>query len=229
MRYFGGKTKCAKRIASHLGSVGTYVEPFMGGLSVAPVVQFERAILNDIYPGLRVLYEAWANGWRPEVKITEEVYKELKAKKDWRDPLSVFAQFAMTRGGESWATYYRSHTQVRDAQREGTNGLTKKLGALAGKNYVFTSSDYRDLDIPSGATVYCDPPYRGCTTYHAAGKFDSDAFWDWATKLSERCRVVVSEYQAPDNWACVAEWRKPVAVKDGSGNYAMERLFEVKK
>lgn len=73
----------------------------------------------------------------------------------------------------------------------------------------FTRKDYREVEIPAGAVVYCDPPYMGtyCGSYKG---FDSPAFHEWAREASGRWRVLISEYSMPPDFRCVAELRHGV-------------------
>lgn len=55
----------------------------------------------------------------------------------------------------------------------------ERLESLESNLTIFTK-DYREVAIPRGAVVYCDPPYRGATGYYCREyrtKFDHDAFW----------------------------------------------------
>jgi hypothetical protein len=54
--------------------------------------------------------------------------------------------------------------------------------------------------------------------------FDSDAFWDWAK--SQRSRVLVSEYVAPEGWESILDIEKKMTLrKDGPHESRIERLF----
>ena len=83
--------------------------------------------------------------------------------------------------------------------------------------------DYREVEIPSDSTVYCDPPYRG-TNCGCYGGFDFDAFDEWL----ERCghMVVVSEYTAPRGCIEVARREKQCSASaNGKNQRVTERLF----
>lgn len=84
--------------------------------------------------------------------------------------------------------------------------------------------DYRDLPLPDGCVVYCDPPYAGTNGYglHKSA-FDHDAFWDWA----RRCEVplFVSEYTAPKDFVPIAEFPHRSRLSATANNSVTERLF----
>ena len=84
--------------------------------------------------------------------------------------------------------------------------------------------DYREVELPQNATIYCDPPYRGTVGYHGA-TFDFDAFDAWLEDVDRL--VIVSEYTSPKNCVCVAK-REKTALMSGSrggGDKVVEGLF----
>lgn len=91
-------------------------------------------------------------------------------------------------------------------------------------NIDFCTSDYRKLNIPEGAVIYCDPPYNGTSDYGM--KFDHEAFWSWCRTVSNP--IVISEYNAPDDFVCIGE--QPLRTKKSatSAPLRMEKLFRPK-
>ena len=84
--------------------------------------------------------------------------------------------------------------------------------------------DYRNVEIPQGAVVYADPPYKntGCTGY--AGKFDYDAFEKWLADVP--FMVIVSEYNAPKGCTEIASIKKQQTMGTGNkGGTNIEKLF----
>lgn len=84
------------------------------------------------------------------------------------------------------------------------------------------SGDYRAVDIPAGAVVYCDIPYRGTSEY-VAGAFDHDAFYEWA--LSRPFPVYVSEYSMPSEFTEVWSVSHRSILSSSAKNCVTERLF----
>lgn len=76
------------------------------------------------------------------------------------------------------------------------------------QNIQYYSTDYRNVPIPPNSTVYCDIPYEGTCDYKAIGKFDHNAFYEWA--LSRDFPVFVSEYNMPDTFTCLYRVKKNV-------------------
>ena len=84
---------------------------------------------------------------------------------------------------------------------------------------------YNEIHIEENSVIYCDPPYNN-TVQYVTGDFDTNAFFDWCRKQKEL--VVVSEYDAPDDFQCVANFNRRSKFQggtkvEGCGN--AERLF----
>lgn len=102
------------------------------------------------------------------------------------------------------------------------------------RNITVTSMDYRDLEIPDGAVVYCDPPYEDTEQYENTGyknaTFRKDLFVEWCRSMAGRCDVFVSEQTMPDDFVCV--WEKQVRnVYNGQKKHSdrVERLFRLNR
>ena len=84
--------------------------------------------------------------------------------------------------------------------------------------------DYRDVQLPDGCVVYCDPPYAGTDGYglHKSA-FDQEAFWNWASKC-ERL-LFISEYSAPVDFVPIMEVLHRSRLSATTNNSVTERLF----
>lgn len=104
-----------------------------------------------------------------------------------------------------------------------------RLVRLEGANtsaLVTTKLDYREVEVPDGATVYADPPYRGtdCKAYRDVGKFDFDAFDEWLASVP--FPVIVSEYTCPEGCVEIDSRKKRVTMDSNSNSkVAVEGLF----
>lgn len=220
MQYMGGKSVIAKKIAAIIGGGDILVEPFVGGAAMttalAPVFAHVRAY--DIHPDLIELLNAVKGGWLPPENVTEEEYRELRGQAP--SALRGFAGFALSWGGKWFGGYARGG--VKNYAAIGSRSLKKSAASFS--NVTFARSDYRDITIPAGATVYCDPPYAGTTKY--AGEFSSREFWGvakgWA---AQGARVFVSEQHAPEGWDIL--WEEDFTRKMASSKIftAKERLY----
>lgn len=71
-------------------------------------------------------------------------------------------------------------------------------------NLTVFRRDYRDLYIPDGAAVYCDPPYASTGGYGI--DFDHRAFYAWCRAVGKSHPIFVSEYWMPSDFQCIAEY-----------------------
>lgn len=105
-------------------------------------------------------------------------------------------------------------------------GRLVRIDGSDGSSLTVTKLDYREVEVPDGATVYADPPYRGtdCKAYRDAGKFDFDAFDEWLASVP--FPVIVSEYTCPDGCVEIDSCKKRVTFdKNSNSKVAVEGLF----
>jgi site-specific DNA-adenine methylase len=89
------------------------------------------------------------------------------------------------------------------------------------------SKDYKEIEIPSGAVVYADPPYKGTATY-SEGNFNHDEFWEYCRKLSKTNHVYISEYHAPSDFISILSFNQKSTLQGGAqlhNNQPQEKLF----
>lgn len=85
--------------------------------------------------------------------------------------------------------------------------------------------DFKNLDVPQNALVYCDPPYAGTSKYNGVD-FDSDRFWEWAREVSKQNLLAVSEYKAPDDFVPFLDITKMCQYcATNNSKRTVERLF----
>ena len=132
----------------------------------------------------------------------------------------------------------REYVEGYDGIPEGLEGLERlellqglisleRLQGLQGlqglERLQASCADYRDVEIPSDAIVYVDPPYANtdCRAYQG---FDFDAFHAWLDSVPNL--TVVSEYTCPPHCVQVAE-REHYTTLSASSNKLprVERLF----
>ena len=231
MQYLGGKSRLAAKFAPILidalkSGNGKFYEPFVGGFNVVPTIyeHVNKALCNDLHPGLIRMYRALKDGWEPPGMLTEEEYSRIKATPNWDDPLTAFAAFGCSFGGKEFGGYARNARDDNYSERA-KNSLLKKV---VGMNKVyFVHADYRWWKIGSGCTVYADPPYMATTKYKVGGGFDYVSFYSWAERLAAiGCRVFVSEFTVPkrDGWKVVWKLERKL---DISSKRVVDCLVEV--
>lgn len=204
MRYFGGKTRIAKKLWQHMQPFVTdvYVEPFIGGGASMCVAHAKHRIANDANFALISMFKALQRGWQAPLQLSEYEYAELSKVRDPENPLTAFAGFGCSFAGK-WFGGYARDSRGGNYALQTANSLQAKKEYL--KGVTFIAGDYLDLRIPKDAVVYCDPPYKGTTAYGATAPFNWDTFWAWARDISRYATVFVSEYSAPDDITLYAE------------------------
>ena len=230
MQYMGGKSRISKQIAEVLNSAinkdTPFVSLFCGSCAIESKVQADVKILNDKHPYLIAMWQALQNGWMPPDVVTKEEYYRVKANMDENPALTGFVGFGCSFGGKWWGGYAKDK-RGDDYCGQAKRGLLKDLSGVV--NATFTCLDYRDLEIPDNAVVYCDPPYANTTGY-TVGQFDTNEFWNYMRQLSKRCDVYISEESAPDDFECI--WSKEkvrtLEKSDNVGRVKVEKLFKYK-
>lgn len=230
MQYMGGKSRISKQIAEILNSAinrdTPFVSLFCGSCAIESKVQADVKILNDKHPYLIAMWQALQNGWMPPDVVTKEEYYRVKSNMDENPALTGFIGFGCSFGGKWWGGYAKDK-RGDDYCGQAKRGLLKDLVGI--QSATFTCLDYRDLEIPDGAIVYCDPPYVNTTGY-TVGQFNTDEFWDYMRQLSKRCEVYISEESAPDDFECI--WSKEkvrtLEKSDNVGRVKVEKLFKYK-
>ena len=86
------------------------------------------------------------------------------------------------------------------------------------------SVDFAEVEIPNNSVIYCDPPYRGKSSYSKEKRFEHDRFYAWA--LRQTVPVFVSEYEMSEEFVEVAAWQKCCNMKPTSNSLrTTEKLF----
>jgi DNA adenine methylase len=230
MQYFGGKFRIAKLIGEVINgfSPKTYYEPFCGGLSVTVQVKAESYILSDNNPYLITLYRHLQEGWQPPDEVDEFTYQCYRQYQDQEDPMTALVGIGCSFSGKWFGGYARN--KPRNGKLVGDDyagaakrSLLKKISVLPKTKAHFTNADFKELRPLSGSLIYCDPPYQNTTNgYHSEAHY----FWDTMRTWSKTCTVIVSEYQAPEDFMCIEEFPTFTEIRGKSGRDARtERLF----
>lgn len=208
----------------------TYYEPFCGGLNMMDKIICQTRIGNDSHKELIEMWKALQNGWQPPEYISEEDYLQVKNNRENYPPHYVgYVGFHATFGAKYFGGYgrnFKADGTPRCQSREAHKNTMKQIPKIL--DVELRSGDYRDYEIQD-ALIYCDPPYSGATGYSTAA-FDYDEFWDWCRKMSNDNIVIVSEYNAPDDFKCI--WSKENLAnfdarrgKDNTTKKRIEKLF----
>lgn len=80
---------------------------------------------------------------------------------------------------------------------------------------------YEQVDIPENSVVYCDPPYKGTSSY--ISDFDHVKFYQWCR--NNPYLIFVSEYNMPDDFFEMAQWNKTCTLAANNRTKTVEKLF----
>ena len=208
LKWAGGKFNLVEAITGHLPAADILVEPFVGAGSVFLNTDYSRYVLNDINADLIHLYKFLQS--KPTQLIADARLFFTESHNDKASYLAIRQQFNQTSD-----PYLRS-LQFLYLNRHCYNGLCRynqsglfnvpfgsykkpyfpeaELEAFAekAKRATFVCLDYQQLfeQLPSGAAVYCDPPYvplskTASFTSYAKNSFNLDDQADLAS-LSEQ-------------------------------------------
>lgn len=224
MQYLGGKSRIAKQVCAVLEPLRNgraYREPFVGAGWVLQRMNGVR-YASDACESLIRMYLALQAGWVPPDTLSEEEYQRLSKARDPTDPMTAFAGFGCSFGGKYFGGMARSG--MRNYASNARNGLLKFAPRV--QNVKFVCTDYILLSLPGNELIYCDPPYEGTTSYAGGGTFDSMSFWETMREWSVENSVVISEYKAPEDFRCIAEFQTNLDMRSKNGKEERtERLF----
>lgn len=205
-----------------------FVDLFCGSCNVVAEIDNKyHRIANDKHKYLITMWKAMQKGWVPPDTCSEEEYKHIKSNLDEDMALSGFIGFACSFGGKWFGGYARRKDAYRNYCIQGKRGNIKLIENM--KNVVFENKDYKELDIPYGAIVYCDIPYKEKTQFSVreCGKFYHDEFYEWVEKNKYNFDIYISEYKesVPDGFEIV--WEKESRTDLGNINNEKTKTTEV--
>lgn len=228
VRYFGGKTRTCNQIAEIINKYRLpnqkFLSPFVGGAWVESLIDGEKECY-DKHSYLIRMYKQLQNGWIPPIELSKDEYNYIKSNPNEKPYLTGFVGFGCSFAGK-WFGGYAKDKSGRNYCLNAHNSILKKMEGLY--NTYFDCKDYRELN-PEGYIIYCDPPYAGTTQYSKkiVGDFDTEEFWNTIRKWSENNTVLISEYNAPDDFKVV--WQQEVKLdirdKDNKKQKRVEKLF----
>lgn len=205
----GGKSRISNDISEIINTYSknkNFVSLFCGSCAIEAKVKAKSKICNDGHEYLIELLKAVQNGYELPDSLTKEEYYIVKENKDRDKALTGFVGFGCAFGGKWFGGYAKNNSGTNYA-KQSKNSLLKKMEGLSKENTIFTNLDYREVDIPNGSIVYCDPPYANTTGYSNSDTFHHSEFWEYMRKLSRNNLVFISELNAPNDFIPI--WEKP--------------------
>ena len=238
MRYIGSKNKLSKDLAPIIQSYITedtkgYLEPFVGGANMIDKIKCEKKIGCDIHKQLiELLNYARSNKHKLPDRILEDEYNKVKNNKDQYDDWYVgLVGFCASFGAKYYGGYARDSKS--DNSGKWSAGAIRNLKKQCEyiKDVKFIHMAFQDIpkDKIKGYVIYCDPPYKGTTKYKTE-EFPYKEFYQWVKDMSVHNRVLISEYDMPDEFDCI--WQKEHKTlldsnksSNDSSNIRVEKLY----
>jgi site-specific DNA-adenine methylase len=232
--YFGGKASYSAKISRVIHDVRKhereYIEPFCGWCSVLERVVlsegFEKYTASDVNESVATFWKEISDGTfvPPTEFITKEEWIRLKKEKT-PSAMQAFVGICYSFDGGWFRGYSPKYAPHNFKNPDNISKVLVKRGD-AMRDVSFSCCDYTEYVDREGCFFYMDPPYETRTEHYRfndfeINRFDSGAFWDFTRKLSEKNTVIISEYMAPDDFECIAEF-------PGKRKGKTEKLFKTK-
>jgi DNA adenine methylase len=223
LKWAGGKTQLIPELLRKMPrTYNNYIEPFFGGGALFFYSQPAKAILADINPELKNLYEIVKNSPEEVIELlstfenTEEFFYNLRSED--RDSLSKVRQAART--------LYLNKTCFNGLYRVNKNGhfntpygryknpnLVNATGILSAskalEKAIFENLSYKETLLKhaqSGDFVFLDPPYLPIGKYEDFKRYTKEGFYEEdhrelaeeVKRLSEiGCHVILTNSNSP--------------------------------
>ena len=94
----------------------------------------------------------------------------------------------------------------------------------------FYNKDYREFSDIKNSIIYLDPPYKDTNKVYKHNNLDYKNFYKWCKDMSKKNIVLISEYNMPDGFEVVYEFRKAKSTFMQSGYHddKYEKLYMIK-
>jgi len=184
------------------------VEPFCGGLAVATGLVPDRALLNDINPHVINFYDWLKRGLRIPFEMKNDQAHYYEARRRFN---ALLAAGGGTTADAAGLFYYLNRTGYNGLcpfnskgefnvpfGRYTTIGYKTDFSAYtkAFAHWIFTNTDFGQIDLSTGDFIYADPPYDVEFTQYSKGGFGWDEQVRAAEWLSRHKGPVVLSNQA---------------------------------
>lgn len=234
MKYMGSKARLAKDLAPIVNGliktheITTYIEPFVGGANMIEHIECENKLGSDNNAYLIQMWNLLKDGWTPPNEITKEMYNDIKLNKEkYHGATVAIAGFCATYNAKWFGGYAgivnTKEGTTRNYYDESVRNIVKQIDKL--KDVEFLNADYTNFSNYEDCLIYCDPPYQGTTQYGTSKDFNYERFWDWVREMSNKNIVLVSEYNAPDDFVSFYEKQLTTTLDKNSRKKDLEKLF----
>lgn len=229
----GSKARIAKYIVPIIqdymnkNNIETYLEPFVGGANIISEIKCKNKIGGDNNEYLITLWNSLQNGYVPIDFISREDFYNIKFNKE-KYPKEVVALCGILASyNGNWFRAYGGYSSTktgkdRNYYQEGVRGVLKQIPKLL--DVEFKCCDYKEFSNVKNALIYCDKEYEGTDKTYKNKNFDHKEFWDWARRMSLNNIVLISEFNAPQDFECI--WEQEMQVTHArQKKKSIEKLF----
>lgn len=195
VKWPGGKTTIAPRIAEHYDRPLRYVSLFAGGLGDVMAIAPDRALLNDYWQPIVNLYQQIQKGLEPiACEGTKEGYYLARDKFNSRlgesTPEIANLLYYLLRTGFNGLVRTNSKGELNVPFGKPAKGEHKYLSEfseyrVAFANWEFTNLDFEKVAIAPDDFIYADPPYDVVTTSGKSFNYSSKFDWDDQVRLAQ--------------------------------------------
>ena len=243
MRYYGGKSRLASKLAqcmlswltSHNAQYDVFIDAFCGSGSVSAsmrqIIPANIACIGSDYFKVSIdLLKALQEGWLPPETITAEIFCDLKNSRDKnQNPLVGAVGFHCSWSGKFFCDKFRPSTLEKLKQlRKKSKNFAPKLAGIK-----FEEKDYREYQDTKDCVFYLDPPYQSANKSSWPENFkgfNHTEFWQFSRELSKSNIVFISEATAPEDFESIADFGVTIANnKLGKTRIVSEKLWMFKK
>lgn len=236
MKYTGSKARISTDISKIINDIiikkqiENYIEPFVGGANVIENIVCKNKYGFDNNKYLISLWQSLLNGYEPPEFIDKDTYQKIKTNKDdYPDELVAVAGICASYNG-NWFSSYGGYSQTktgkdRNYYSESLKNIEKQLPKLVGVKFDCISYEDLKIDTMNNFLIYCDPPYAKNKSVYNDKEFDHIKFWQWVRCASKNNTVIVSEYQAPEDFKIIYEKQLSKMFPKQKNDTPTEKLF----
>lgn len=205
MRYVGSKGKLGRHILPFIKEAlrrspnALYIEPFVGGCNMISQVEHHSRIGYDANEYLIALNKQKQQD--PSVIVaakcpSREAFNYIKENKEQFVNWYVGAAGYFPTFSNKWMESYYEHLCPGKYSDSLGSFLNHDLTGIQ-----LIHGDYKSIPVGENNVFYCDPPYKHIDFYKMP--FNHDEFCNWARTVSKNNYVFISEYEMPEDFACV--------------------------
>ena len=214
--YHGGKFRHGKYIADVINkmyneysdNIQGYIEPFCGMCGVYRHIvnllpKNIKFIASDNHKSLILMWQALQKGWKPPINCSVSKYNKLKST-NTPSAERGYIGFTFGYGGQFFCGPHRSTYGMQFT--DNSENISKIAHDMKHVKFYNRDYSYYTPDTCKHNIIYCDPPYsgKGISKYYDDNlnlqSFDSNKFWQWCRDMSKYNLVIISEYNAPDDF-----------------------------